>query len=308
MATHKSTATPLGNMIDASRILKSSKDTLVAAGELAMGAPTDSRDLDVCWGFCALDESDNASYLNYPIIIGHGILRDAKQLRKISQFTQFDADDIFIKPGSHTVSTPLEIQNAVCFGNIWLESFQYVGAANPSYRISVALHYGSGQYPVMLFKEDITREQIYDALLSTNFRQVDPTPITTPVSYYHKIEIHRFALTVDYYKTKNGMTPNPKNRMKAIFRDMRKVRGIGGFAEEQMAENLTTILLRISDPIQTLSSKVDDFKAKLVANWADTLWGDVRSPTEFLNYWTENKEHMPLALQLYFKEQFGVTI
>jgi hypothetical protein len=252
-----------------------------------MGVNLLPRDLDLCWGYSIIEPKLAANY-DKEAVISSGVAKNSGALLQIP-------DDEF----GLSLSALLDVggaealQNVYALGSIFLESNS--PPMSPSITPLLLRGGANGVGRRMLINKDLDVETVIDSFKNGDFPKVVPPADSLA------IEIYRFVMDISYYDAAESY----KNRIKIYFIDLRKPRGWGGYAEENMGSIL--IPSTISNYSNVLNSINESEKAvkDIIETWvALTTW-----EPDFLNFWKKSGSNiMPSRLEKYLDEELGITL
>ena len=278
------TAQSLNAIIQYADLLNDYQDAAMANAEMALGAPLETRALDLCIGFAPAGPLLIANALQ-DITVGPGLARRGGALLSgVMTETGLAVRSLL---GSYSLA------NCYAFGSVFLSSDNPNVSVAPYTQVVMA---GPSSYPFLISNN-------IDMDTAKTMFEMDriPMPVApTSPSGVVTMEIFRFVVNIVFFDPSN-----PQNDLVTIEAiDLRKMRGFGGFADEAMAVAL--VPAAISD--QRNSAKYVQLINKEISNivkaWVFTSsWNP-----NFIQYWQAHLDLMPARLRSYLFTEFGVSL
>lgn len=287
MSPSKYTANVLDAMIRGRDLIYSSEDVSLSLEEFAMGVNLSVRSFDLCWGYAAVEPQLAANY-DKEAVVSIGVTKQDGSLLNVPTDESGLSLSALLDVGG---AEPL--QNVYAVGSIYLGT--NVSPAAPSVTPLLLRGGASGTGTRILMSKDIDIDTIIDSVKNGDF------PTVTPPVHDSVLEIYRFVMDVTYYDSSESY----KNRIQTYLIDLRKPRGWGGYAEENMGVIL--IPAAISN-YENVSSSVDESEnavKDIVETWVHfTTW-----EPDFLNFWKKSGSNiMPARLERYLNDELGITL
>jgi len=284
---NKNTANVLDSLIRGRDLIFASGDRSYSLEEFAMGINLEIRDLDLCWGYAAIEPKLPTNF-DKEAVISIGVARQTDLLAEMpTEEFGLSLSDLMDVGGAEV------LQNVYAFGSIFLKS-NLAPPATPSV-IPFLLRGGDdGTGRRLLIHKDITVDEAIAAMTNG-----DVPPVTPPDG--NVLEIFRFVMDITYFDSSN----NYKNRIDTHIIDMRKPRGWGGFAEENMGVVLTPAsIVNYDNNVAGV-----DISEKAVKDLVDTWVHLTTWEPDFLQFWKKSGGNvMPPRLEGYIKDVLGITL
>ena len=278
----QSTAETFDALIKELDLIAPTSDTMLSIEEFALGMPLATRPLDVCWGFAPIDAeivADSASDL----IVGKGLCRrDGLFQPPVVTETGFKFTD-----SSILGTAPLS--NVYAFGSAFLHS----GTAGVTPTIEIVLCKGGASTPLLLCQQiDLNSAKELHA-------QNRVTAAIAPSGGY-ALELFKFVVDITTYSYTAPWT----NDFQVYPLDTRKIRGFGGFADENMATSMVPTIITAQANISTSLIAAQNAVKTLVSDWVLlTSW-----TPDFVSYWRTNYTSLPSRLKDYLQSEIGIVI
>jgi len=283
---HINTATVLDSMIRGRDLIYGSIDRSYALEEFAMGVNLEVRDLDICWGYSYI-EPELAANSDKEMTVGIGVTRQSGNLNNVPNTEAgLSLSDLLDVGGAEP------LQNVYAFGSVFLQSNVAPNAPNV---VPLLLRGGAtGEGTRLLTSRDFTVSEALDALKNGDVPAVTPPAGTT-------LEIFRFLLDITYFDSSNSY----KNRINTYVIDMRKPRGWGGYAEENMGSILIPSSITNYNNVSISVEDAEDAVKEIVQTWVELpSW-----EPDFLHFWQKSGGNiMPARLERYLDETFGIIL
>jgi hypothetical protein len=287
MSPNKYTANVLDSMLRGRDLIYSSQDTSLSLEEFAMGVNLTVRDLDLCWGYASVEPQLTTNYAK-EAVISIGVTRQEGDLLNIPSVESGLSLSSLLDIGG---AEPL--QNVYAFGSIFLQSNT---APTAPTIVPLLLRGGTnGTGTRILMNKDFDIDTAISAL-----QNGDITPVAPPSSGFI-LEIYRFIMDITYYDSNESY----KNRIETHLIDVRKPRGWGGYAEENMGVTLIPAAITNYNNVIAGVNISENAVQNIVNTW-------VQLPTwepDFLHYWQKSGSNiMPARLEQYLSEVLGITL
>lgn len=287
MSPNKHTANVLDAMIRGRDLIYSSEDVSLSLEEFAMGINLSVRNLDLCWGYAAVEPQLAANY-DKETVISIGVAKQSGSLLNIPTNESGLSLSALLDVGG---AEPL--QNVYAIGSIYLGSNTY--PTTPSV-VPLLLRGGSGGTGNrILMSKDVDIDTIIDSVRNGDF------PTVTPPVHDSVLEIYRFVMDITYYDSSESY----KNRIQTYLIDFRKPRGWGGYAEENMGVVLIPAAISNYENVSNSVDESENAVKDIVETWVHfTTW-----EPDFLNFWKKSGSNiMPARLERYLNEKLGITL
>lgn len=296
---HPYTAQILDRMIRALDLTEPLPDIALALKEYGLGAPQAApRDLDLCYGLAVIEPS-NSSNAFAPIVLGKGLERSGANDPAVVN----SAGELVLDPFAELSSVVL--QNAYLFGSIHLLSWESSGTHSND--VGISLYKGGVNNtgsPLILCK-DVGLSVAQGWLRNGTIGAAAPippewAPIVNGSPVYASLEIYRFLIDITYYDSDNEVD----NRYTIYLEDLRRTRGVFGFAEEVLAATLVPFLSRYEGSIVLDRTTLNAAIREIVRQW-------VLLPSwqpNFAGYWQASPVPMPARLQEYLLEELQYVV
>lgn len=295
----------LNNIIVQYNAIINAADIMVATEEFALGAPNAVRPLDIAFGY----NPGNSQKSTNDFEISLGLVRlqypNNNVLQVINNTTgqsnnslllsNIIVNDIYNSYNNNSIN--INIQNMYCYGSVYISRISDgLGGYTVTTHITTAkngdMDVSPNNLPMLLTKD----YNINDMLnIVKNEEKLTGTYST---SWNNPIEIIRWV--IDITQITNDIN-SPINNYKTYFIDMRKIRGWGGWAEENMAINLLSPIIYYNNGYSNNISIIQQSVQDLIANWISLNW-----MPDFVTYWNNIK--LPYELSIYIKNNFGLDI
>lgn len=285
MPPNKHTANVLDALIRGRDLIYKSKDITLSLEEFAMGSPLFSRDFDLCWGFAAIEPELPENY-GKELVISTGVSRLDGDLLNIPDSEEGLSLSSLLDVGG---SEPL--QNVYAIGSVFLGVDEYPDSPDI---VPLLLRGGDGTGRRVLLSKDIDVDIIIDSLKNGDF------PSVVSPDYDFVIEIYRFVLDITYYHP----TDTYKNRIQTHLIDMRKPRGWGGYAEENMGVVLIPATISNYENVTIGVNQSEKAVKDIINTWINLAW-----EPDFLQFWKKSGSNiMPTRLERYLEEELGIVL
>jgi len=285
MSPNKYTANVLDSMIRGRDLVYSSLDISLSLEEFAIGVNLSVRNLDLCWGYAAIEPQRDINY-DKEAVISLGVSKQNGYLLNVPIYEEGLSLSSLLGSGE-------PLQNVYAFGSIYLQT--NISPASPSV-VPLLLRGGSGGTGTrLLMSKDIEVDTVIDAFKSGDF------PIVAPPMSGSVLEIYRFVMDIAYYDTNASY----KNRIQTHLIDMRKPRGWGGYAEENMGVILIPAAIANYNNVTIGVEDSENAVKDVVETWVQlTTW-----EPDFLQFWKKSGSNvMPGRLERYLYEVLGITL
>lgn len=287
MSPNKHTANVLDSMLRGRDLINSSKDTSLSLEEFAIGINLAVRDLDLCWGYASVEPKLATNY-NKEAVISIGVTRQTGDLLNIPTVESGLSLSALLDIGG---AEPL--QNVYAFGSIFLQS--NTAPTEPTV-VPLLLRGGSNGTGVrILMNKDFDIDTALSALQNGDIAAV------TPPNSGFILEIYRFLMDITYYDS----SASYKNRIQTHLIDVRKPRGWGGYAEENMGVTLIPAAIANYNGVINGLGISENAVQNIINTW-------IALPTwepDFLHYWQKSGSNiMPDRLEQYLSEVLGITL
>lgn len=287
MSPNKNTANVLDAMIRGRDLIYASEDISLSLEEFAMGVNLSVRDFDLCWGYATIEPQLAANY-DKEATVGIGVSRqDGDLLNVPANESGFSLSALLDVGGAEP------LQNVYAVGSIYLKT--NTAPAVPSI-VPLLLRGGAnGTGNRILINKDIDIDTIIDAFRNGDF------PVIAPPTGGSILEIYRFVLDITYYDSSESY----KNRIQTHLIDLRKPRGWGGYAEENMGVLLIPAAINNYNNVSNGVIESEKAVKDIVETWVYfTTW-----EPDFLNFWKKSGSNvMPSRLEQYLNEKLGITL
>lgn len=285
MTPSKYTANVLDSLIRGRDLIYSSKDISLSLEEFAMGINLYVRDLDLCWGYAAIEPELAANY-NKEAVISLGVMKQDGNLLNVPTTESGLSLSSLLDVGG---AEPL--QDVYAFGSIYLQS--NTAPLSPNV-IPLLLRGGAnGTGNRLLISKDIDIDTALDSFKNGDISIAAPSGVV--------LEIYRFIMDISYYDS----TESYKNRIQTHLIDMRKPRGWGGYAEENMGTVLIPAAIENYNNVTDSVAESENAVKDIVNTWVQlSSW-----EPDFLNFWRKSGSNiMPPRLERYLDEVLGITL
>lgn len=286
MPPNKYTANVLDAMIRGRDLIYSSLDKSYSLEEFAMGIHLEVRDMDVCWGYSFIEPQLAANY-DKEATLSIGVSKQDGSLNNTpADEFGLSLSDLLDVGGAEP------LQNVYAFGSIFLQA--NTPPATPSV-VPLLLRGGSnGTGTRLLVNKDFDIETAVSAMANG-----DVAPVTPPAGTV--LELFRFVMDITYFDS----SASYKNRIQTHMIDLRKPRGWGGYAEENMGVILIPAAINNYNSVTAGVDMSENAVKDIVETW-------VQLPTwepDFLQFWQKSGSNvMPERLERYLEEVFGITL
>jgi hypothetical protein len=283
---HVNTATVLDSMIRGRDLIYGSVDRSYALEEFAMGVNLTVRDLDICWGYSYIEPELSANY-DKEMTVSIGVTRQSGDLNNVPTNEEGLSLSALLDDGGAEA-----LQNVYAFGSVFLQA--NTAPAVPSV-VPLLLRGGTtGEGTRLLMSRDLTVAEALDALKNGDIPPVTPPAGTT-------LEIYRFLLDITYFDSMNSY----KNRINTYVIDVRKPRGWGGYAEENMGSVLIPSSIANYNNVNSSVEDAEDAVKEIVQTWVELpSW-----EPDFLHFWQKSGSNiMPERLERYLDEILGIVL
>lgn len=258
-------------------VTASAPDVALAAQEFALGMPSSTRPLDLCWGFAPL----GIGYGPARVMTGAGVVRD-------TSIHQFLSAPSIADPASLLGTS--RVQDAYAFGSVFLSLQYYQAGFAPSISLPVAL-VGPGSPILMSRTHDLNT-----AMTWLRGGHIPPTPVPSGA----QIELWRFVLDIEVY------TPDtPANSVVSVSTvDVRRPRGWGGYAKETMSSILVPAAINFQASEGQDVTAAQAALLTLVQQWVSLKgW-----QPNFIDYWRSSPLALPERLHAYLAQSLGIIV
>lgn len=279
-----STAILLNNLLIEISQLNTGEDIFFSQEEFALGKPLSVRNLDLCWGYNAVQASTSANS-GKQLIVGTGITRNGTGTLDHKNATQqgFMLTDL--------LSNSIVYQDVYVFGSIYLVASNTLGDTPSIVPVLVGGEGGSGS-PLC-----VSRTVSQSDALNWIFSGLIPSALAPAGT---SLEIMKFMLDITQYEFNQIST----NNVQALIVDLRRPRGWGGYPDEIMATILTTNIIQRYNNFALTNVELQQYIYNVVKAWIH-LPGWTPS---FIDYWNAHPGQMPAYLREYLALNFGLVL
>lgn len=294
-------ALPLNSLVIALAEMNNSTDIALAAAEMALGWPTATRNLDLCFGNCQVEAQLSGDLLK-PIIVGRGIARLQGGTLPLTVVSTEQVEQAW---AASDLLGANSVENAYAFGSVFQVAYQLSSDSGPIQYTGLLVNLvrgGNSQSGTPLL---ITRDCGLSAAQDISNQGSLPTPLVPWTGdeiegTTFAIEILRFVLDIDSYVESNLS----QTALTVHMTDLRRPRGWGGFASEEMAGTLVGPLCQVYNALTAEYTAADTSLYNLLTEWVSlSCW-----TPNFLTFWSGNMAYMGSALQAYLLNRLDIVL